>query len=398
MIEIKEYASRRERVLKALNGAAAVVFAGEASGHGAFRADRHFHYLTGIRDEFGAALLFDPSAEDPKRRIVLFLRPQNPELERWDGFRDSISAALRTKHGFTSVMRTTHLPGALTGAAKRTKKLACLHHFAVYPAPASADLEAYRKVADRVPGVSITDQTQLLPALRASKSAAEIKLLEQAVDATAAGYEAALKIIKPGANESEVQFALESAYRKHGGNTDGYESIVASGINGTVLHYRANDQQLKAGDLLVIDSAAAVGGYTADVTRTYPVSGKFSSEQREVYEIVLKSLLAGIKLAQPGVRLHEIDAATRDIINSAGFEDAYIHGAGHPIGLDVHEVPPDGLLRPGMVITIEPGIYLPDRNFGVRIEDDIVITAKGNRNLTEGIAKTVKEVESLMRK
>lgn len=397
MIETREYVARRERVLKELNGAAAVVFAGEASGHSPFKADKHFFYLTGIKDEHGAALLFDPSAEDPRRKIILFLRPLNPELERWDGFRDSISSAMRNKHGFATVMRSGSLPASLTAAGKRTKKLSCLHHFAVYPAPVSPDLEAYRKVTERVPGVAIIDQSQLLPLMRASKSQAELKLIEDAVDATAAGYEAAIRLIKPGVNEADIQYALESTYRKHGGNTDGYESIVGAGLNGTVLHYRANDQKMKAGDLVVIDSAAAVEGYTADVTRTYPVSGKFSNEQREVYEIVLKALLAGIKLCKPGVRLHEIDAATRAIINKAGFEDAYIHGAGHPIGLDVHEVPPDGILRPGMVITIEPGIYLPDKKFGVRIEDDILITPKGSRNLTEGIAKTIKEIEAMMR-
>jgi len=397
VIETKEYSARRERVLKELHGAAAVVFSGEAGGHAPFNVDKHFFYLTGIQDEFGAAVLFDPSAEDPRRRIVLFLRPLNPELERWDGFRETISAALRKKSGFSSVMRAGSLPALLTAAAKRTKKLACLHQFAVYPAAVSPDVEAFRKVMERVPGVATIDQTALLPTLRASKSPAELKLMQQAVAATAAGYEAAMRLIKPGANESEIQYALESTYRQHGGNADGYESIVGCGLNGTVLHYRANDQVMTDGDLVVIDSAAAVGGYTADVTRTYPVNGKFSSEQREVYEIVLKALLAGIKFAKPGGRIHEIDAVTRDIINKAGFEDAYIHGAGHPIGLDVHEIPPDGLLREGMVITIEPGIYLPERQLGVRIEDDILITAKGSRNLTEGIVKTVNEIEAGMR-
>lgn len=397
MIEIREYVARRERVLKDLNGAAAVVFAGETTPHGKFRADRNFFYLTGIADEFGAAVMFDPSAEDPRRRIILFLRPLNPELERWDGYRQAISSRLRKLHGFSTVMRNNTLPGALTAAARRTRKLACLHPFAVYPAGVSPDLEVFRKIGERMPGVSIVDQTQLLSTLRAIKSAAEMKLIEQAVDATAAGYEVIMKMIEPGVNESEIQQALEATYHRHGGNADGYNSIVGSGLNATVLHYTANNQKMQAGELLVIDSAAAVAGYTADVTRTFPVSGKFTTEQREIYEIVLKALLAGIKLVKPGVRLHEIDLATRNVIDRAGFEDAYIHGAGHPIGLDVHEAPPDGLLRPGMVITIEPGIYLPDKKLGVRIEDDILVTPRGARNLTEMIPRTVKEIEAEMR-
>lgn len=397
MIETREYIARRERVLKELNNAAAVVFAGEASGHGKFKADRNFFYLTGIGDEAGAAVLFDPSAEDPRRRVILFLRPLNPELERWDGYREGISSKLRKTHGFATIQRNTALPLALTQAARRTKKLVCLHPFATYPASVSPDLEVYRKVTERIPGVTIADQTLILPAMRAIKSPAEMKLIEQAVDATAAGYEAAMGMIKPGINESDIQQAMEGTYLRHGGTTDGYQSIVGSGLNGTVLHYIANNQKVQSGDLIVIDSAAACGGYTADVTRTFPVNRKFTADQRQVYEIVLKALLAGIKLVKPGVRLHEIDLATREVIDKAGFEDAYIHGAGHPIGLDVHEAPPDGLLRPGMVITIEPGIYLPEKKLGVRIEDDILVTQKGSRNLSEMIPKTVKEIEAAMR-
>ena len=146
----------------------------------------------------------------------------------------------------------------------------------------------------------------------------------------------------------------------------------------------------------MIDSAAAYGGYAADVTRTLPVSGRFTAEQREVYEVVLRAQLAAIKAAKPGAKVSDVDSAARNVIEKAGYGDAFIHSTGHPLGLEVHDVMPDGPYRPGMVITIEPGVYFPERKLGVRIEDDILITAGGNRNLTSGIPKTVAEVEAAM--
>ena len=193
-----------------------------------------------------------------------------------------------------------------------------------------------------------------------------------------------------------MQLALETVYRQQGGDV-AYGTIVGGGLGGTVLHYVRNDRPLEDGDLLVIDSAASFGGYASDVTRTYPVDGKFTADQRELYEVVLAAELAGIKACKPGVRLHDIDAAARAVIDKAGLGDAFIHSIGHPLGLHVHDVVPDHPLAPGTVLTIEPGVYLPDRKVGIRIEDDIVLTRTGNRNLTDRIPKTVKDVEVQMR-
>ena len=175
-----------------------------------------------------------------------------------------------------------------------------------------------------------------------------------------------------------------------------YNSIVGSGMNATVLHYMDNSAKVKEGELIVIDSAAAFDGYAADVTRTVPVGGKFSIDQREVYEVVLRAQIAAIKAARPGALASDVDNAARTVIEKAGYGDAFIHGTGHQLGLEVHDVTPDGALRAGMVITIEPGIYLPERRLGIRIEDDILIGSRGNENLTERIPKTVAEVEAAM--
>jgi Xaa-Pro aminopeptidase len=398
VIPLQEYVDRRNRVLKALKGSAAIVFAGEGSPPliGRWRPDQHFYYLTGIDTEPGAAVLFDPTSEDPRRQIVLFLRPLNIEVERWDGYREQIGPELKAKTGFQTVMRANAIPAALTTAAKRGKKFACLHPFANYPAAVSADLSAFQSVAQRVPGVSIEDQSNLLPSMRAVKSAAELQLMKRAATATAAGFNAILKQIKPGISERVIADALEFEYRKNGAETLAYNSIVGSGFNGTVLHYMDNNQPIGTDDLIVIDSGAAYKGYAADITRTFPASGKFTAEQREIYEVVLAAQLAGIKAVKTGTKMSDVDAAARNVIDKAGLGHAFIHNIGHQLGLEVHDVTPTGALKPGMVVTIEPGVYLPERKLGVRIEDDILVTSKGNQNLTIAVPKTVTQIEKAM--
>jgi Xaa-Pro aminopeptidase len=396
-ITVAEYAARREAVLQQLHGAAAVVFAGEGGPPllGTWRPDRHFLYLTGIEAEPGAAVLFDPSAEDPNRRITLLLRPLNTEAEHWDGFRDALSASLKAQTGFTHIARNTSLPSVLTAAARRTKRFACLHPFATYPAPVSPDLAVFRQVAERVPGVAVEDRTTLIPLLRAVKSPAELEIMRRAVAATVDGYTDALKTIRPGVSERAVAEALEGAYRRHGGE-HAYNPIVGTGLNATVLHYMDNDATMQDGELVLIDSGAAYDGYAADVTRTFPVNGRFTDEQRGIYEAVLAAEEAAIAKAGPGVPLYEVDRAARAVLEEAGYPDGYVYLIGHPLGLDVHDVSPDGVLRPGMVITIEPGLYLAEKRLGVRIEDDILITETGTENLTAAIPKTIAEIESAM--
>lgn len=397
-IPLTEYAGRRQQVFKSLQGAAAVVFAGEGSPPllGQWRPDFHFLYLTGIDDEPGAAVLFNPAAEDPKRAITLFLRPMDVERDRWDGYRSQIGEPLRRDTGFQTIVRSGTLPLQLTAAARRTKRLACLHALSIYPAAVSPDLAVFKQVAERIPGVVIEDRSDLMPQFRAIKSPAELKLMKKAVDATIGGFAAMMKMLRPGVAEADVDRALAQGYLAHGGSGVAYNSIVGSGLNGTVLHYMANNGPMIAGDLIVIDSAADYLGYASDVTRTLPVSGKFTADQREAYEVVLRSQLAAIKVLRPGATMVEVDAAARAVIDKAGYGDAFIHGIGHPLGLQVHDVIPDHPLKAGMVVTIEPGIYFPERKMGIRIEDDLLITAKGSTNLTAAIPKTVKELEAAL--
>lgn len=405
-ISTSEFVSRREKVLRSLKGAPAVVFAGEGSApiSGKWVPNQHFLYLTGIESEPGAALLFDPSQPDASKRIVLFLTPVDPEGQRWDGYRPEISSALKEQLGFSTIYRTGGparymLSGLLTHAARRAKRLACLHPFAVPPVSPGPDLILYRQIAERIPGVSIEDRTMLLPEMRSIKSKGELALMRKAAEVTAAGYDRAFEVIGPGVSERDIHHALVHTYQTvgiAGGSGTPYNPIVAAGINATILHYNDNDCVVGEDDLILIDSGSSYHGYACDVTRAIPASGRFSRRQREIYEIVLESQLAGIKAAKAGAYMWQVDKATRDVIAEAGYADTYIHGVGHQLGLETHDATPDGPLAPGMVITIEPGVYLPDEKLGVRIEDDILITASGNQNLTSMIPKSPEEVEKAL--
>ncbi len=397
-IGLGEYRSRRERLLRELKGAVGIVFAGEGAAPllGVWRPDTSFEYLTGIADEPGASVLFDPGAEDPKRRCVLFLRPMNPELEAWDGHRETIGAALRARHGFETVQRTTYLPRSLTAAARRAKRLACLHSFGVYDGAVSADLSVFRKVMERVVGCAVEDRTGLIPGMRSRKSVAELAVMRRAIVATAAGFERVARTLAPGVREGELARAFENAIAEHGAQGVAYNTIAGSGKNATVLHYNANRERCRAGDLVVVDAGARVDGYCADITRTYPVSGRFTARQRELYDLVLEAQLAAIRGVRPGARMHEVDEAARRVLRRGGVEDKYIHGIGHHLGVEVHDATPDGALSAGMVVTIEPGVYLPEEGLGIRIEDDVLVTSAGRRVLSPEIAKRAAEVEALV--
>ncbi len=396
-IPLEAHDARREAVLAGLDGAVAVLFAGEpAHEDAAWRPHPHFEYLTGITDEPGAVLVLDPTHPVAVRRAVLFLRPLDPEKERWDGLRDTIGEGLRTRYGIKAIHRLGLLGRHLNESAPRARRLACVHPFAHYDQPVSPDLALYRRLAERIPGVSIEDRTALVPELRGRKDEHEIAMIRRAAEISAAAYDELLRAARPGISEFALQETVEHGYRSRGSRGPAYGTIVGSGINSTVLHYRANDRTIEDGDLICVDSGARWGGYGADVTRTLPASGRFTPRQREIHDIVLAALDAGIAAARPGVTLKEIDSAARAVIVEAGHGDAFIHSIGHHLGLETHDTCGHGPLEEGAVITVEPGIYLPEEAIGVRIEDDIVIREGGAENLTIGIPRSAAEIEAAM--
>lgn len=399
MIPNKEYASRRSKVLKALKGSAGIVFAGDCDGElgTTWRPHSHFEYLTGVTNEPGAMVLFDPENQVPARREVLFLLPRDPEIEQWDGIRKPLGSELREDIGITTILRMRSLPVVLKDIASRTKQFSTLMPEAGVDDSASKDLELWNKICSRTPGCSIASCSDVIPTLRSVKSSGEIHTIQEAVDITAKGFESAMKFVRGGVNEYQVQATLEYGYAMAGGRGSAFPPIVGGGLNSTVLHYKENDQELVNGDLVCIDSGAFYRGYGADVSRTIPVSGKFSKRQKEIYNIVLKAEEAAIKAVKPGVTLGQLDAIARAVIVKAGFGDYFIHGIGHHLGLETHDTcGPMAPLKKGAVITIEPGIYLPDESLGIRIEDDIVVTAKGCKNLSKAIPKSVAAIEKVM--
>ncbi|MCR9075207.1 MAG: Xaa-Pro peptidase family protein, partial [bacterium] len=376
-----------------------LVFAGAGAPplRGEWFPDMNFRYLTGISDEPGAIVMFDPTNPNPKRKMILFLQPVNPEMDVWDGYRDHISQELRDRYGFDTVMRTPALPRFLTEAARRTKKLACLHPTAAYTQPLTQDLEIFQKVAARMPGCSIVDMSDEIIKLRLVKSPAEIKQIQNAIKATHNGHKRLLAKLKPGVGERELHNALIGGFAEAGSIRNAFDPIVGSGHNATVLHYKENTGVCNDGELVVVDCGAEINGYASDITRAFPVSGKFTKEQAKLYNIVLKSQQAAIRAVKPGATMAQVDEASRKVIRDAGYGDQYLHGVGHHLGLETHDPSPDVKLKPGMVVTIEPGIYLQDKSIGIRIEDDILVTEKGNRNLSSMIPKTVSEVEAAIK-
>ena len=400
-IPLSEFADRRKKLRAALKKSVGVVFSGEPNDplHDDFRPHPHFEYLTGITDESGAILILDPAHPVASLREILVLRPLNPELEKWDGLRLEVSKALRDQTGFHVILRSdgyNRYPRAINDAVKRTKSVSCLHPLAFHTQPVTPDLALFKLLAERIPGLVIEDCTEEVAKLRAVKSKNEVAIIQRAVDISAKGYDAVMRNIKPGMTEFDGEELLHHAYQTHGSRGPAYGTIVGAGINSTVLHYRANNQPLVDGDLICIDSGASFGGYGADITRTIPVTGKFTKRQREIYEIVLKAEMATIKAVRPGVRITDLDKVARSIINKAGYGDYFIHGIGHHLGLETHDVTPDGPLKVGNLITIEPGIYIPQEKLGVRIEDDVVVTKDGCRNLSAKIPKKATDIERIM--
>jgi Xaa-Pro aminopeptidase len=394
------YRKRRRALMEKFKTGAALVM-NEMTFEG-LREGMDFYYLTGI-DEAGAALLLEPTAPATpdyygSAREGLFLAPMDTEGERWHGARAVLpSNALEVATGFTPIHRANWLPAFLLEACVHRGGLTYLGNFVPDPRPRPKVMDAYAKAQERTYGCKVNDMNGTIARMREAKEPAELALMRQSIVYTAAGHAAGLKAVRAGAHEYDVKDAVEDGFRKAGSRHLAYDSIVGSGTDSAFLHYGKDDRVMKAGELILLDVAAEAEYYASDVTRTYPVSGKYSPEQRAIYDLVLKAQLAGIAAAKAGVRVADVDAATRKVISEAGYGDYYIHGCCHFVGLEVHDAGDyDAPLPAGAVITVEPGIYLPQRGFGVRIEDEILITPSGATLLTGGIPREPAEIEKLM--
>jgi Xaa-Pro aminopeptidase len=394
------YRDRRRRLMERMKGGVAVLYGPTTVDRGATvapidRPGSDFMYLTGIVDDGGAALILAPG--ERTHREFLFLPNVDPEYDRWEGSRLLLGGELRRRTGFEKISRIGGLGGALAQIAARAGEMRYIGPLVGPEAAVPRELELYGRVAARVPGTRTVNNHGLVQAMRQVKEPRELDLMRRAIAATDRGMRAAMRAARPGMKEFELKNILEAEFRAAGARRLAFPSIVGVARNGAVLHYTGGDNEIRAGDMILADIGAEYEYYAADITRTFPVDGRFTPEQRRVYETVLAAQDAAARRLRPGAIYEDLQQAAVEVIEAAGHRDDFWHGLGHFVGLDVHDVGDYAQPLPaGSVLTIEPGIYLPQREFGVRIEDQYLVTAGGNEHLSRAVPRTVAEVEAVM--
>jgi Xaa-Pro aminopeptidase len=396
-----------------------------------FRQDSDFWYLTGFPEPDAIAVI-DPS--NKKAVYTLYVRPRDPEMETWFGRREGTDGAMKNygaDAAFNIDKFAADMPKLLNGHEK------LYYRFSVDKALDLQILQYFteqrvRRLKTAYPPHTIIDPTIVLGEMRLHKTADEVEMMQTAATISAEAHILAMKKTKPGMNEFQVESLIESYMRDRGASGVAYNSIIGGGENATILHYVENNRPLKDGDLILIDAGAEYKGYAADITRTFPINGKFTQAQREVYDVVLDVQLQCIEATKTGntvkkrqelsielltegmKKLGLLKGKTSDLIKKKEYMKYYMHGVGHYLGLDVHDAgryfTDQGAknsrpFAPGMVLTVEPGLYIPPddrsapakyRGIGVRIEDDVLVTDDGNRNLTAKVPKDPDEIEAIM--
>ena len=394
------YRERRERLMEKMGGGIAVIYGAPTLAPGTLdpltSQDNDFLYLTGIGDEAGAAILLIPGNTRGPREY-LFLASRDIAHERWEGARLPDGAELERRTGFEDVYRSGALGGFATSFAAHHKQMHFLGPIVGPSQPVPPPLQLYGNISARVPGTRIENSANLIRDMRVAKEPRELALIRKSIAATEAGLNAAMRAVRPGMTQRELKAIVENGFRAAGADGLGFTSNVSNGKATAVLHYSGNDMVIEDGDMVLCDVGAQVGGYSADITRTFPANGRFNEEQRRVYSTVLEAQAKAVATLKAGSYYSAAQDAAEAVIDAAGHGDDFWHGLGHFIGLHVHDV---GDLRAPLAdnatLTVEPGIYLPDRGFGVRIEDDYLITRDGAEHLSNGCPNDPDAIEALM--
>jgi len=378
-----------------------------------FEQEENFYYLTGHNEE-GAGLIILPAKSgdtaSPAQRELFFLPAKNPQKERWNGVRMSpTDPGIEARTGFATVKPFAEMRAEVEALAKT-----CPSFFTILPY--EKELGGYpheKEVVDwlqqATPQSKLQDIRRQIGAMRQVKSPGEIAFLQRAIDLSLDSHLEAMRMMRPGLYEYQVGAKIVEVHAMGGSEAEGYAPIVGAGPNSTALHYDRLSRKIESGDIVVLDVGAQYSGYSADITRTIPANGKFTPRQLEIYNIVLGAQNAALAAIKPGMDLcrkgsKSLHKISYDYINSHGKDlhgnslgKYYIHGLGHNIGLNVHD-PGDSCkpLQPGMVITMEPGIYIPEENLGVRIEDDVLVTETGYKFLSERLPRDPAEIEKIM--
>jgi Xaa-Pro aminopeptidase len=403
-VPASEFRARREALAKELGDGILVLAAAPAIDNQRYLQGNNFWYLTGV-DVGGTALLLEfEHGKLTTDRIYLPARQRMQEA--WNGSRPAPGPESEKRLGFAS--------SAAFGALAREVDAALGKHQVLYtdverpprprgggesrPAGAATPRDAAIAgvVRKQEKAVSVRGYGEAIGRLRVIKSPAEQDLLRRSIQITCLAMLEGWKELRPGGFEYELEAAVEAGFRRRGAMALGFPTIIGSGPNSCILHYDLNQRQTQAGELVVMDIGAKYGFYVADVTRTVPVSGRFSARQREIYQIVLAAQKAGIAAIKPGVPFRAVDQASRAVIQDKGYEKYFNHGTSHQLGLDVHDPGSSGRLEAGMVITVEPGIYIAEESLGVRIEDDFLVTAEGCEHLSRFVPREIEEIEALL--
>ena len=408
------YRERREKVYSQMEEKSVLIlYSGEAlhisaDAYHHFEANRQFFYLTGICRE-NMALVLEKCGE--RLEETLYIEPVDPSVERWVGKKMTEEEAKEIS-GVEAVAVMDSLPSALDRIM--TRKLPKKVYFDTYRHQMS-DLPDYNVAKAQAfisayPGIAVESIYPAVAALRMVKDADEVALTKEAVKVTEEALDHVLATLKPGMMEYQVQAEFEYKVKSLGADGMAFPTIAGSGINGTMLHYETNHDVCKENTLVLLDLGARVKGYNADITRTYPVSGKFTERQKQFYNIVLKANRSVAEMAKPGLTLKELNDHCKSVLAEGliglGLIEKeeevgkyYMHGVSHHLGIDVHDVtvPEQAKLMPGMIITDEPGLYIDEEEIGIRIEDDLLITEDGCEVLSESIVRTVEEIEAKMK-
>ena len=411
---MEQYGIRREAVLRAMAPESMLVlYAGKSVPASMdetypFEANRHFFYLTGIRRENMALVL---SRTGDGEKAVLFIEEPVASMERWTGRRMTREEAQQVS-GIGDVRYIDGLQDYLSRLL--TRESVSTAYFDCYR-NALGDADSYnmaraKAFAAQCPAVALRDAHPLVSALRMRKDDQEIGLMRRAIELTDKGLRRVLSRLAPGQMEYQMQAEFEYEIRRNGAEGTAFPTIAGSGLNGCMLHYGTNHCEMKPDTLLLMDLGAKYGGYCADITRTYPVSGRYTPRQKEIYDIVLSANRAVAKAARPGMTLAQLNDLCKQVLADGllrlgKIKDAseigayYMHGVSHHLGIDTHDVTvaAQAELAPGMVITDEPGLYIDEEAIGIRIEDDLLITQDGCEVLSEAIPRTTEEIEAIMK-
>ncbi len=397
-----------------------------------FRQDSDFWYLTDFPEPDAVAVI----TPNKKKKYTMYVRPRDPLMETWYGRRAGVEGA-KKNYGVQKAVSIDKfekdLPKLLDGYEKLYYRfgvdekldLLILNYLST---------QRVRRLKTAYPPHTIIDPTIILHEMRLHKNEDEIELMAKAGELAAEAHILAMQECKPGMNELQIESIIEHYFRMNNASGVAYNSIIGGGINATILHYVENNMELADGDLLLIDAGCEYKGYASDITRTFPVSGKFTKAQKEVYDIVLEVQLACVEATKTGTTVKErqdlsiemltegmkklglLKGKTEKLIKDKKYEKYYMHGVGHYIGMDVHDAgryfndqtaKDSRPFAPGMVLTVEPGLYIPPddkdapakyRGIGIRIEDDVLVTEEGNRNLTDKVPKETEAIEEIMNK